>query len=534
MSSEKPTTFAMETLPMSDEKHNVTTVEKLNSNGSLDTIEDTKPGIFVWLCAAATAIGGMLFGYDTGVISGVLVVLGSDLGGREVTDSEKELITALCAAGALIGAIVAGITSDKYGRKPAIWFASVLFTLGAVVQSSSYSIAQMSVGRLLIGLGVGSASMIVPLYIAEISPARFRGRMISIDMIFLGTGSVLAYAFDAAFYKVPHGWRYMIAMGAIPSICLGAFLFLCPESPRQLLFHNRRDQCERVLRQIYPNATDEQVAEKILSIEHGVTQSKSLNEEISIRKSLSLLFMIPANRRAGIAACGLMFFQADYSSTLFDIVGFSNPIAVGSVVAIVNWIFTVLSIFLIDRVGRRRLLLWTMWGMPVCLVIAAIAFRWVPLDHKTLKLTTDEVGWPAIVVLVGMILFVAFYAAGLGCVPWQANEFLPMEVRAMGTMMINAFNWGPNIIVSSTFLTMMKSMTPSGTFGFYAALCFLGWVFVYFCFPEASQMTLEEVRRVFEHGFGVKYAEEWRKEYRRGEKARGPGEGVRSGSMASV
>ncbi|KAI6920790.1 myo-inositol transporter, partial [Hortaea werneckii] len=200
----------------------------------------------------------------------------------------------------------------------------------------------------------------------------------------------------------------------------------------------------------------------------------------------------------------------------------SNPIAVGSVVAIVNWIFTVLSILLIDRIGRRRLLLWTMWGMPVCLVLAAIAFHWVPMDHKTLELTSDVVGWPAILVLVAMILFVAFYAAGLGCVPWQANEFLPMEVRSMGTMMINIFNWGPNIVVSSTFLTMMKSMTPSGTFGFYAGLCFLGWIFVFFCFPEASNMTLEEVRRVFEHGFGVKYAEQWRKEYKQGLKARGP------------
>jgi SP family myo-inositol transporter-like MFS transporter 13 len=97
-----------------------------------------------------------------------------------------------------------------------------------------------------------------------------------------------------------------------------------------------------------------------------------------------------------------------------------------------------------------------------------------------------------------------------------------MEVRAMGTMMINVFNWGPNIVVSATFLSMMKHMTPSGTFGFYAGLCAIGWIFVYFCFPEASQMTLEEVRQVFEHGFGVKYAEEWRKEYKRGEKARGP------------
>lgn len=207
-----------------------------------------------------------------------------------------------------------------------------------------------------------------------------------------------------------------------------------------------------------------------------------------------------------------------YSSTLFDIVGFKNPVAVGTVVAGVNWIFTVLSIFVIDRVGRRRLLLWTMWGMPVCLVLAAVAFKWIPLDQHTLKLTNDNVGWSAKVVLIAMILFVAFYAAGLGCVPWQANEFLPMEVRAMGTMMINIFNWGPNIVVSSTFLSMMKGISPSGTFGFYAALCLLGWIFVYFCFPEAANMTLEELRAVFEHGFGVKYAEAWRKQQKLAEK----------------
>jgi SP family myo-inositol transporter-like MFS transporter 13 len=151
-----------------------------------------------------------------------------------------------------------------------------------------------------------------------------------------------------------------------------------------------------------------------------------------------------------------------------------------------------------------------MWGMPVCLVVAAISFKWIPLDQKTLELTDTRIGWPAYVVLVAMIGFVAFYAAGLGCVPWQTNEFLPMEVRALGTMFINIFNWGPNIVISSTFLSMMKGISPSGTFGFYAVLCFLGFVFVYFCFPEAANMTLEEVRTVFEHGFGVKYAEEWR------------------------
>ena len=127
---------------------------------NLDSIEDTAPGAFVWLCAAATAIGGMLFGYDTGVISGVLVVLGSDLDNRLLSSAEKELITALCAAGAFCGAIIAGVTADRYGRKPAIWFASVLFTIGAIIQASAYTIIQMSFGRVLIGLGVGSASTV--------------------------------------------------------------------------------------------------------------------------------------------------------------------------------------------------------------------------------------------------------------------------------------------------------------------------------------------------------------------------------------
>ncbi|RDW81916.1 hypothetical protein BP6252_03028 [Coleophoma cylindrospora] len=485
---------------------------------NLDSIEDTTPGAFIWLVAAAAALGGLLFGYDTGVISGVLVVIGDDLDHKALSSSDKELITALCAAGALCGAVIAGATADKYGRRPAIWFASVLFTIGAVIQATSYTIIQMTIGRFLIGLGVGSASTVVPLYIGEISPSRFRGRMISVDMIFLGGGSVLAYALDAAFANVTHGWRYMVGLGAVPSILLGVFMFWCPESPRQLLYHNKREECISVIRSIYPNSSDEMISDKVLSIEAGVTYSKSLNEEVSVLKALGSLFGIPANFRALTAACGLMFFQQFcgfntlmyYSSTLFDIVGFKNPIAVGTVVAGVNWIFTIVSILVIDRVGRRRILLWTMWGMPVCLVLAAIAFKWVPIDQATLELTNDKVGWPAIIVLVSMIGFVAFYAAGLGCVPWQANEFLPMEVRAMGTMMINIFNWGPNIIISSTFLSMMKGISPSGTFGFYAALCFLGWLFVYFCFPEAANMTLEEVRAVFQHGFGVKYAEEWR------------------------
>lgn len=127
---------------------------------NLDTIEDGTPGAFVWLVASAAAIGGLLFGYDTGVISGVLVVIDSDLDNKILSSSQKELITALCAAGGLCGSVIAGMTADKYGRRPAIWFAAALFTIGAIVQATSYSLIQMSVGRFLIGLGVGSASTV--------------------------------------------------------------------------------------------------------------------------------------------------------------------------------------------------------------------------------------------------------------------------------------------------------------------------------------------------------------------------------------
>lgn len=344
--------------------------------------------------------------------------------------------------------------------------------------------------------------------------------MISVDMVFLGTGSLLAYAFDAAFYHVAHGWRYMVGLGGIPSIVLGVLLFWCPESPRQLLFHGRHAECLDVIHRMYPTASERQVEAMVAHIQHGVNQAKSMNEEISIRKSLTSIATVAPNRRAAIVACGLMATQQlcgfntlmYYSSTLFEICGFENPIAVGTIVTATNWIFTFLSIFLIDRIGRRRLLLWSMWGMPVFLGLAAAVFWKIPIDRDTLELTDDHVGWPAILVLVSMILFVASYAAGLGCVPWQANEFLPMEVRAMGTMLINICNWGPNIIVSSTFLTMMRDISPSGTFGFYTALCLLGYIFVYFCYPEAAGMTLEEIRDVFDHGFGVKYAENWRKQ----------------------
>ncbi|KAG0650097.1 Myo-inositol transporter 1 [Hyphodiscus hymeniophilus] len=504
-------------------------LEELSSdgaNGDLDSIEQTKLTSYVWLLTLWAALGGLLFGYDTGAISSVLVLIGTDLGGKPLSSNDSELITSLTSGGAFIGAVVAGKSSraqfHRFGRKICILFAAILFTLGAVIQASSFSLAQMAAGRAVIGLGVGSAAMIVPVYIAEISPARHRGRMVSIDVISITGGQCISYIFGVGFQYVPGGWRYITALGAVPSIVLGALLLVCPESPRQLIYHQRIEEAAAVLRKIYPNATTEQVDDKVILIERNISQHMAMHEEYGIRKALVQLHTVPGNLRALVVACGVMGLSQMcgfntlmyYSATLFKMVGFSNSIAVGIVIGATNFLFSCIAVKYIDRIGRRKMLIGTVWGMSASLAVAAIAFHWIPLDRKTLTVTTDALGWPEIVMLVSLILFVACFGAGVAPVSWQANELLPMEVRAVGTMVIVCTCWGTNIIVASTFLSMMKSITPSGTFGFYSALCAIGWVLSIFLYPEVAQMSLEEVRAVFQHGFGVKYARQWQKDHK--------------------
>ncbi|KAK0376781.1 hypothetical protein CLIM01_05845 [Colletotrichum limetticola] len=485
----------------------------------LDSIEQTQTGKFSWLVSITAAIGGMLFGYDTGIISAVLVYIDNDLG-HTLSSSEKELITSITSGGAFIGAIFAGATADRFGRKIAIYVGSFLFTAGAIIQAAANSLALMTVGRLVVGFGVGSAAMIIPMYIAELSPAKYRGRMIGLDNMCITGGQLVSYGVGAGFAHVQGGWRYMVGGGAIPAIILACMLPFCPESPRQLIYHGKEQEAEKVIRKIFPNGTDEQVRMKVRHITIHVEEAKNMNAGKSQWWVLKQLYVVPANLRALIAACGLMAISQlsgfnslmYFSGTIFSLVGFSNPVAVGTIIAGTNFIFTLVNLLLVDRVGRRRILLCTVQFMGLFLVVAAIAFKWIPVNHDLSLAEGATVGPPAIIVLVSMVFFVGFYSSGIGNTAWLSSEFFPMEVRAMGTMMLTMSCWGSNIIVASTFLTQMENTTPSGTFGFYAAICVLGWVSIYFCYPEVKNMTLEDIREVFSHGFGVKRARELQKQ----------------------
>ncbi|KAF5974264.1 ITR1-inositol permease [Fusarium coicis] len=452
------------------EKSTSTNVEHLEkSHGTVvefdDSIEDTKPSKSVWLITFTVAMGGFLFGYDTGVISAVLVTIGDDLG-HNLDSHEQELITSITSGGALIGALMAGLPADKYGRKLGIYIGCFLFLVGSVVQAAAFNVAAMTAGRLIVGFGVGSAAMIIPLYIGELAPAKYRGRMIAFDNLSVTLGQLVSYGLGAALTDVPHGWRYMIAIGGVPPIILAAQLPRCPESPRQVIAHGKRDEAEQCLRRVYPAATEDQLKSKLERIIWTVEVESSVVANKSLWWQFKQLHCVPSNLRALISACTVMAISQlggfntlmYYSATLFPLVGFNKPTAVAIVVDLV--------------------------------------------------LQADSVNWAGIVVLVTIIFYVAFFATGVATIGWVGTELLPLEVRALGTMMNTVTCWSCNLIIASTFLSMMKSITPSGAFGFYAGICFFGWIFVIFFYPEVKGLPLEDVRKVFENGFDVKLAKQ--------------------------
>ncbi|KAJ5949261.1 Major facilitator superfamily domain general substrate transporter [Penicillium verhagenii] len=518
-------------------------VNNINIQTELSSIESTAASKAAWLISIVVSIGGFLFGYDTGYISAVLVTINTSLG-HVLSTNEQEMVTSLTSGGALVGAIGAGLTADRFGRRWPIWGACLLFVIGSVLQTCAFSVGQFATGRFVVGLGVGGAAMVVPLYsqlffkpshnpladvfhlfptVGELAPAQYRGRMVAFNNMSVTFGQLVASAIGAGFAKVHgEGWRATVGIGAVPAIVLAGLLITCPESPRQLVSHGNIEEAHTVLLRIYPTSTVEQRQAKITSIELSLQETSHGMAEESLWSTLKRVFNTPATARAVLTACVVMAISQlggfntlmYYASTLFSMVGFTNSTAVGITVSGTNFVFSFVNLMLVDRFGRRIILTITVLGMSICMIVALVAFMYIPVNLHTLEVENSQVGWPGVLVLVAIICYVACYSSGVATIAWIGMELIPLEVRAVGTMLNTVTCWGCNIIISSTYLSMMKGLTPSGTFGFYAAICFLGWVFVVFFYPECKGMPLEAVREVFSKGFGVRYSKQWQKDHK--------------------
>ncbi|KAJ5757878.1 uncharacterized protein N7511_006572 [Penicillium nucicola] len=500
-----------------------------HGNESLASELEYSGGWFIWALTFSAGISGLLFGYDTGVISSTLVTVGTDLSNRTLTTLDKSLITSCTSLFALIASPFTGVLADKLGRQKVILGADALFALGALVQALTTQVWGIILGRSIVGLAIGSASAVTPLYISELAPSSARGRLVTILSLFITGGQVIAYIVGWLFSSSPGGWRWIVGLGALPAFFQLAILAFLPETPRWLVQAGFDTQAKAVLRKIYQGCPGcEGVTDRVL---HDI--NKEIDEEVSelgqgkdrgtkpqwLHDTLERgqqLFQ-GGNRRALIIAmmlqavqqlCGfnsLMYFSA----TIFSALSFSSPTLVSLSVALTNFIFTLLAFAFIDRIGRRRILLYSMPVMTIALIVCALSFsslkdvwnKQPPTRHE--EAPDDSGSLMPLAILFCLTVYTAAYAFGLGNVPWQQSELFPLSVRSLGSSLATATNWGSNFIIGLTFLPMMEWISPSWTFLVYALVCVAGWAAVWAIYPEMSGLSLEEVKGLLVEGWGV-------------------------------
>lgn len=489
------------------------------STSTLLDAQTRKPSPLVLTLTLVASISGFMFGYDTGYISSVLVTIGTDLDGRLLTTLEKEYISSSTSLGALLASLVAGPAADIFGRRASVLACDLLFIAGALCQYLTDHLSWMIAGRFVMGCGVGVGSLIAPLYISELAPGKFRGRLVIANCLAITGGQLVAYGIGAIMVKLPSGWRYVVLLSLVPCLLQFAFMLTLPDTPRFLIMKGRFDEATAVLRKVHPEGSQELIdanVEELASL-NSLVPGKTLGERIN--NSFKELLSTGSNRRALFIGCGLQAAQQFvgfnaimyFAGIIFQAAGYDNSTDVSCVTAGTNFIFTVVALFIIDRVGRRNILLWSMPFLCLSQIICAISFRHVDIPDDGLTITSAPGLW-SIMIMMSLIGFVASYAIGLGNVPWQQSELFPQSIRGLGSSLTTATNWFGSMVISASFLSLMDDLTPCGTFLLFAAVTAFAYAVIYFTYPEMGGLQLEEIEQLLSNGFNVKKSVELHKE----------------------
>lgn len=436
-----------------------------------------KGGRFIYVAAAVSALGGLLFGYDTGVISGAILFIENDFA---LSNLFVGIVVSAVLIGAVIGAAIGGTLADKFGRRKMILAAAVIFILGAIGTSLTPDVYLLIAGRIVVGIGIGIASMTAPLYISEVSPSDTRGSLVSLNQLAVTVGIVVSYLVDYALAPI-NGWRYMLVLAAIPALILGIGMISLPDTPRWLVSKNQKDQATKVLKRIRNSADVDKEMDEI---------QESLKKQKGGRTEL----FNPLVKPALIIGVALAIFQQVtgintviyYAPKIFQFAGIvssSSAIFSTLLVGVVNVLFTIVAISLLDRVGRRPLLLVGLAGMVASLTLLGFSFYLSSLFGLLGSLAT-----------AGLMIYVASFAIGLGPVFWLLiSEIYPLRVRGIAMSVASEANWGSNLIIALTFLTLVQLLGRYGTFWLYAAVGVGALIFCYKLVPETKGRTLEEI-----------------------------------------
>ncbi len=432
---------------------------------------------FVLLVASVAALGGLLFGYDTGVISGAILFISKDFA---LDTRLQEFTISVVLIGAIAGSAGAGSCADRFGRRMTLLIAGVVFGLGAIGSATAPSIDVLLAARLIVGAAIGLCSVVAPLYISEVAPAPVRGGLVSLYQFAITVGILAAFLIDYALAGAG-AWRWMLGLALVPSVVLIAGMIPLPESPRYLYKAGRVDEARIELQRI---AGSDDVAREERAIESSL-QTKSTG---------FAAFRAPAVRNALFLGVALAVLQQVtgintviyYGPQIFHMAGIASneaSILATALVGAVNVLLTLVAIFFVDGVGRKPLLYAGCAGMFVALAVLAYAFA-QPSLHGSM------VG----IALASLMVYVGSFAYSLGPILWLLiSEIFPLQSRGLGMSLCTLANWAANFLVSQFFLTMVHDLGRTVTFSIYAALCLVTIVVVARGVPETKRELLEDI-----------------------------------------
>ncbi|MBD0424555.1 sugar porter family MFS transporter [Streptomyces sp. TRM S81-3] len=450
-----------------------------------------KRKIFRW--TATIAVGGFLFGYDTGVVSGALLFVTREF---DLNAAQQGSIVSVLLIGAMVGALTAGRIADRLGRRRTLALEGVVFVVGTVIAVSATGYGMLLGARVVLGLAVGGASATVPVYLSEIAPAEIRGRILSANQLMITVGILVSYLVDLAF-SGSGDWRAMFAIGLIPGclLVLGALLVV-PESPVWMIRNHRTAE----VRKLIASVTGEEQADRLIAkfrSRHEEQQRSGSAAGRPERKGWRAL-TAPAVRPALIVGLTLAAIQQFggintiiyYAPTIIEKTGLtaSNSIFYSVFIGVINLVMTLVSIKLVDRIGRRRLLTGSLAGMLVTLALLGLSF---------------VAGLPSELSVVFMVLYIAAYACGVGPVFWVlVGEVFPPSARAVGSSASTTVNWLSNFVVSQAFLPVAGAIGQGETFWLFGVICVAGLVFVGRFVPETKGRDYDEVDMELQARFG--------------------------------
>jgi sugar porter (SP) family MFS transporter len=433
------------------------------------------------MVAIISALSGLLFGYDTGVISGAILLIKQQFA---LSAGWQEAIIGAVLLGAVLGTSTSGLLGDKYGRKKTIIAAAFVFAIGGIMTALAPDPMVLSIGRVFLGIAVGVASCIAPLYISEAAPDRIRGSLVFLFQLAITLGILAAYLVDFSLVHAAQGWRWMLGLSVVPAAILWLGMITMPESPRWLVSKNRMTEARTVLTKLRGGAC---VEDELQDIQSGFESQQ--DEKINWTALLS-----PRLRMPLIIGLGLAIFQQVtgintviyYAPTILESAGFNSAslsILATVGVGLVNVLATVVSVFMVDRMGRRPLLLIGLIGMIISMGLIGWAFQ---SPHLSDMMKMAAVG--------SLMLYVASFAISLGPLFYLiVSEIYPLSIRAGAVSLMNVVQWSANLVVSSTFLSLTEAVGHSMTFWLYGLMSLVAWVFFSILLPETKGRSLEEI-----------------------------------------